>query len=439
MTAPTRPWFWLAVYLVLVSTPLVVLILAPVPAKGGFWWEAGIALGFAGLIMMSLQFALTGRLRFATAPFGIDVIYYFHRFLAYALLLIVLAHPVFLLLDNPGLLDDLHPDRISWPIFSGVASLGLLLLLVISSAFRKTIRLPYNRWLRIHLLLALAAVASGFAHMWAIGYYSATPSLQWLWGLIALSVLAATVHVRLVRPWLMTRKPWKIRELTPAQGESWTVDLAPEDHAGLDFQPGQFAWITVDASPFAMREHPFSLSSAPRADGSVEFTIKELGDFTNRIGQFPVGTTVYVDGPYGVFSMDRHPQAPGYVFIAGGIGVAPVLGMIRALAERGDQRPHLLFGAHSQWDRVPRRDELSALASRLNLTSVPVLEDPPPGWTGEQGWMTREMLERHLPENYREMQYFICGPQAMTKAVEGFLHELGVPMRRIHTELFDMA
>src|SRR5690606_28869609 len=109
------------------------------------------------------------------------------------------------------------------------------------------------------------------------------------------------------------------------------------------------------------------LASAPRPDGAVQFTIKELGDFTRQIGGTQPGARAWVDGPHGVFSCERYPEAPGYVFIGGGIGIAPLLGMLQALAERGDKRPHLLFAAHSQFDRIPRREELVAWAARLNL------------------------------------------------------------------------
>src|SRR5690606_17680518 len=116
--------------------------------------------------------------------------------------------------------------------------------------------------------------------------------------------------------------------------------------------------------PFSLQEHPFSLACAPRADGAVQFTIKELGDFTGNIGSTQVGARAWVDGPYGVFSCARYPDAPGYVFFGGGIGIAPIFAMLQALVERGDKRPHLLFAAHSRFDRIPRRDELVALARR---------------------------------------------------------------------------
>src|SRR5690606_11895419 len=127
---------------------------------------------------------------------------------------------------------------------------------------------------------------------------------------------------------------------------------------------------SLEHSPFSMAEHPFSLCCAPQADGRIQFTIKQLGDFTRTLQQVPVGARAWVDGPYGVFSIDRQPAAPGYIFFGGGIGIAPMFAMLQALAERGDTRPHVLFAAHSRFDRIPRRDELVALAQRLNLRTV---------------------------------------------------------------------
>lgn len=446
--------FWLCAYVVLVCSPLLVLMVAPVPAKRGFWWETAIGLGFAGLIMMVMQFVLTARFRRPTAPFGIDLIYYFHRYLAYTLLAIVLAHPLLLVAKDPGLLDRLNPLTASWAMRTGMLSLFALLALIATSAWRKRLGIPYDSWRFAHLLLAVLSVGLAFGHLGLIDYYSNTFIVSLLWLVIGISVLLIQLQVRLFRPWALARKPWTVRSVVPERGDACTLSLQPQGHAGIRFQPGQFAWLSLGHSPFSMQEHPFSIACPPQRDGSVQVTIKALGDFTGAVSTTPIGSTAYVDGPYGVFSCDRHPHAPGYVFIGGGIGVAPLLGMLESLADRGDSRPHLLFTAHSEWARIPRREAFEQLTERLALTFVAVLEKPrglersaelgqpqPPvaAWHSEQGWMTRAILERYLPADFREYHYFICGPQAMTQAVESFLHQLRVPLRHIHTELFDMA
>lgn len=456
MKTALRSGFWLAVYLGVVLCPLVVLLLAPTPPGGGFWWDLAIGLGFAGLVMMAVQFLLTARFRRATAPFGIDVIYYFHRYLAYVIVAVVVGHAAVLVAVNPALLAYLNPVGAPWEMSSGVLSIALLVVLVATSAWRKPFRIPYDGWRILHLLLAVGVVALAFAHMKAVGYYSATPAVNALWVVIGLSLAAVVLWVRVLRPWRLLRSPFRVTAVRPERGDSWTLAVEPEGHDGFSFEPGQFAWLTLRRSPFAMREHPFSISSSPEdmegtegvegGGGRLEFTIKELGDFTRTVGEIRPGETAYVDGPYGAFSIDRHPAAAGYVFIAGGIGIAPMMSMLRALADRGDPRHHVLFAAHSSWDRVPLREEIAALRERLDLKVVHVLEEPAEEWTGERGFLTREILDRHLPPTGDEgagiragYEYFICGPVPMIRAVEEFMRELDIPMSRFHTELFDLV
>ena len=77
--------------------------------------------------------------------------------------------------------------------------------------------------------------------------------------------------------------------------------------------------------------------------------------------------------------------------------------------------------------------------SGLDLDVVHVLARPPADWTGETGYVTPEVLARHLPPGHRRFQFFICGPEPMMDAAESALVELGVPAERVHTERFDMV
>jgi ferredoxin-NADP reductase len=88
---------------------------------------------------------------------------------------------------------------------------------------------------------------------------------------------------------------------------------------------------------------------------------------------------------------------------------------------------------------VAFREDLERLKDRLDLTVVHVLERPPKDWAGETGYVTAEVLARHLPRGYRRFQFFICGPDPMMDAVETALVQLDVPTERVHTERFDMV
>jgi predicted ferric reductase len=249
--------------------------------------------------------------------------------------------------------------------------------------------------------------------------------------------IALLVWVRLIKPRRMLDRPWRLEHVQRERGQTTTLALSPPDGAGFRFDPGQFAWFGFGRSPFSLTMHPFSFSSSAERD-EVEIAVKALGDFSSRVHDLDPGTTAYVDGPHGVFSIDQD-EGPGFGLIAGGVGVTGLLSMLRTMEDREDVRPAILIYANGDWDGVAFREELERLEGRMNLSVVHVLERPPANWAGETGRVTRQLLSRHLPRGYRRFQFFICGPGPMMDAVEAALHQLGVPGERVHTERFDMA
>lgn len=439
--------FWIGIYLSLIVLPLAVLLLGDRPHGGGFWWDFSLALGYAGLAMLGVQFALTARFKRATAPFGIDIIYYFHRYLAAVAFVLLVVHA--------GILLGAHPEavgRVDPRVAPGYMTLGWLALsaftaIMLTSLWRKRLRIEYDHWRRWHVALAVIGIVMAVLHVEGSGSYLESPLKRGLWSTLALSCMALVVYVRLIRPWRLRRHAYRVAEVRRERGRCWTVALEPIHPPVLDYRPGQFAWVTLRASPFALHEHPFSFSSSPTRPGRLEFTIKELGDFTSKIGEVQPGETAYVDGPYGAFGIDRQPDAPGFVFIAGGVGIAPIISLLRALADRGDRRPLWLFYGNRRWDRIVFREELDALSKRLDLRVVHVLGEPPEDWRGERGFITREVLARHLPTEQaaqrptqcKALCYLVCGPDPMIRLAERSLCELGVPLRQLRSEIFDLA
>jgi len=429
---------WIAVYLGLVLAPLVVLLAGAPPAARGFWRELSAALGYAGMAMAGIQFALTARFRHATAPFGVDIIYYFHRTISLMAAAVITAHVVIILADDPGRLALFNLAAAPWRARAAVASLLALAALITASLFRRRLGIGYETWRRWHGILAVIAVVAALIHIELVSHYIETPWKRMLWTGYSVFWAGLLLQVRLVRPWSQLRRPYVVEEVRRERGSAWTVQVRPDGHKGLSFQPGQFAWLTAWTSPFSIEEHPFSFSSSAANTRSLAFTIKALGDFTRRVREIQPGQRVYLDGPYGAFSIDRHPAA-GYVFIAGGVGITPVMSMLRTLADRGDQRPLLLLYANRSWDDIIFREEIEQLRQRLRLTVVHALEAPPEGWTGERGFLTREVLDRRLPADRRTLQHFVCGPDLMREVVEKALYRLGIPLSQVHAERFDLV
>ena len=432
-------FFWIGVYLGLVLFPCLILLYGAMPGGYGFWWDFSMALGFAAASMMALMFFLTARFKRAALPFGVDIIYYFHKHISLLLFLFAVAHAVILLSTETVVWEMLRPAKINRYMAAGVVSFILLALIVISSLWRKQLQIHYDNWRLLHAFLAVAAFILALVHIEGVGYYIASPAKRIIWGTIMGCWLLLLLYVRLIKPLVLLSRPYRVKKIIQEGGNAFTMVIMPEQHQGIDFQPGQFVWLSMYHSPLSMKEHPFSISSTPEQKGELHFTIKALGDFTRRIKDATAGEPVYIDGPYGAFSIDRHPSELGYVFIAGGVGIAPIRSMLGTLANRRDGRSHILFFAGSTLEKLIFYEELHAMQDVLDLKIVCLLEQPPLDWQGETGFLSSRIFKQYLPENLQELNYFICGPVPMIELAEKELHKMGVPLHHLHSELFEFA
>jgi 3-phenylpropionate/trans-cinnamate dioxygenase ferredoxin reductase subunit len=432
---------WIGVYLGFVLLPLLILLLYPPTPneQRSFWLEFSVALGFIGLAMMAMQFALTARINRIEASYGVDLIVQFHRYTSIVAFVFILAHPIILFIDNPQTLQLLNFFQAPWRARLAVIATLALIALIVTSIWRKQLNIPYEPWRIAHGILAVIAVGFGLGHALGVSYYL---SLFWkiiLWTGIAIAALWLLIYVRLVKPWFMQKKPYLVETVKPQRGNVWNLVLRPNGHEGISFQPGQFAWLTLEISPFRMREHPFSIASSAEHCDRIEFGIKALGDFTNTIKDVKPGTKAYLDGPYGVFTSDRYEDTAGFVFIAGGIGITPIMSMLATLAEREDERPLLLIYANKTWEDITYREEIETLKEELDLTVIHVLKEPSADWSGETGYVNKELLQRYIPKRPATRNYFICAVPKMMDVVEAALHELGVPVTHVHMEHYNLV
>jgi predicted ferric reductase len=426
---------WIGLYLFFILAPLFALLVGRLPPSRDFWTEFAVAIGYSGLAMMGLQFGLTARFRYVTAPWGEDVIYHFHRRISLIAVGLVVAHPLILSAVRPELREVPNFLEVPWGARFAFLSIFSLIALVVTALWRAKLKIRYEAWHLSHILLAVIAITAGFLHMVGWGFYLGDPWKRALWIAFPILWIGLLFYVRIIKPLFMLRRPYRVAEVRKERGDTWTLAMRPDGHPGFRFRPGQFGWLTVWRSPFKITGHPFSFSStAAVTDGRVEMSIRDLGDFTSDIRKIPVGQRVYLDGPYGAFTIGN--PADMHVLIAGGIGITPMMSMLRTLADQGDKRPVILLYGSKDWDSITFREELEALKARLDLTVVHVLADPPAGWTGEQGFITAEMFKRHLPTPYADHEYFICGPDGMMDAIERALGELHVPLSKYHSERY---
>lgn len=434
MTSVVRGMAWIAIFVGVCVAPLVFAVVGASQPGQGFWTDFSVALGFVGLALMGIEFALVARVRTIAEPFGTDAVIDFHRYIGTTGLVFVLVH-VALSADWSQANPFTPSDTPALVVVGGVA-VGALLLLMVTSLWRRRLRLSYEVWQVLHSVLAVVAVVGAVGHVLLVDHYVDTAWKRALWVVMTAAFVWVLVWVRVVRPLRLRRRPWVVHEVVAERDRTTSITFRPQGHDGMRFAPGQFAWISLGRSPFLITSHPFSFSSSAEQTGEVSMAIKAVGDFTASVADARPGTVAHLDGPHGVFSIDQYEGA-GYGLVAGGVGIAPALSMVETLADRGDARPVVLFVGSRDQDSIILRERIETLRERLDLHVVYVLEDPPPGWEGETGYLDAEIIARHLPAGFRRFQYFACGPVPMLEAVEEALVGLGVPADRVHTERFD--
>ncbi len=427
-------------------------LLVVLPVALGWWligparpWldEASSAIAMMATAALLLEFLLSGRFRVISAGIGMDRSLRWHQVFAQILTLAALLHPLFYLTpsgaafqrpDDPGAVLGL--DAAS--LISGALAWLLLGLLILTAIRRDDLPYRYEVWRVSHGLGA--ALLAGFAlhHAVTAGRYSGAPALMAYWAFMLALALGSLVAVYLLRPWRLARRPWRIAGLERTGDRLWSLTLEPDGHAGLAYRAGQFAWLRLNCSAFSMREHPFSIASAPSDGAALRFLIKEAGDFTRQIGALPIGARAFVDGPHGALCLEGRRE-PGIFMIAGGAGLAPMLSLLRDAAARGETRPITLLYGNRHQGQIMAAAELAALAMRQRLDLHHVLQEPPPGWTDFAGMMTPELIQAEATQAAREGWVFLlCGPGPMIRATHQGLAALGVPRRHILEERFSV-
>jgi len=439
----TKCIFWFGLYLFLVTCPLAIAAMtSPRGGSASLCVDLAIGLGFVAFGIVALELALVSRMDAASGAFGLDVLFQFHRGVGIAAAGMVLIHPLLLVVRGayPAAVLGLGAN-VPWSIRAGTLAALLAMALVITSILRRRLGMPYEGWRMVHGLLAMAILGLAAIHVSGVGRFAQGLPMRIVGGLLLLVLVAIFLRYRLVRPMMLLGRPWEVMENLPERGGAHIIKVRPVGHAGFSFLPGQFAWINLGATPFHLEQHPISMSSCGDAPpgGEIEFTIRALGDWSGQgVPRLRPGQKVWIEGPYGSFSIDAE-EGPGYIFIAGGVGITPFVSMLEAMAARGDRRPVVLFyGARAEGD-LTLRTVLESLAPRLDLELVYVLEHPSPGWKGATGFINETLLRQHMPENAQRFQVLICGPAPLMDSMEIELPALGVPADRIHAERFDLV
>lgn len=385
-----------------------------------------VLVGLVAYSMFACNVVLGSRVRPIERLFlSLDRVYNAHRRLGAVVLITVLTHAA-LMAGSRGaagldaVLDLFTPDP-GWRIFTGVLLAAAITTLVLLSFYAP---LRHRAFVFVQRLSGLVFVLTPL-HVLRVPVAStlSTPLRAYL---IALGLAAGVAYVRrsLLARVLVRRYPYRLVEVHPHHPRVVELVAAPEKARRMEFQPGQFAFLSLD-HPFVDKgPHPFSITSG-RDEPHLRFVVKAIGDHTSALLTAKPGVRARVEGPFGALSHERMPSKK-QIWVAGGIGITPFLSMARSLEDDFEVD---LYYATAHVAEAHFLGELRRIArEHSTFRVIPVTED-------DVGFVTAEYV-RETSGGVKNRDILICGPPAMLDNLRYQFRMIGVPDDRIHAEDF---
>ncbi|HEY6758534.1 MAG TPA: ferredoxin reductase family protein [Baekduia sp.] len=398
--------------------------------------SVGRITGLLGAWLALLQVLLLARLPVLERLVGFDRLTVWHRRNGKAALGLILVHTVLVTVgyaktDQVSVWSEFGSLLSDYPhMVTATVGTGLLILVVVTSLVLVRRRLPYELWQLVHLT-AYAGIALGYLHQVPAGTdLAGNHTAAVYWHVLYLATLGLLVVFRVLVPIAQALR-FRLRvEAVVREGPGVvSITVAGHDLERLRAHGGQFfRWRFLAPGVWAV-SHPFSLSAAPDGD-RLRITVKAVGGYTERLAGLAPGTRVLSSGPFGTFTAAARRRRK-VLLIAGGIGVTPV----RALLEELEPAPGditIAYRVLAERDLV-LRSELEALAEDRGATLHCLVGD-------HADPVAAALLSpAHLLELVPDLaahDVFLCGPPAMTNAVERHLRHTSLPRRQLHVERF---
>jgi ferredoxin-NADP reductase/DMSO/TMAO reductase YedYZ heme-binding membrane subunit len=401
--------------------------------------------GMLGLVFLTLTLAITPLRRLT----GWAPLISFRRALGlYGFFYIALHFAIFFAWDRAGSVSSTVHEILK-RTYLQLGALGLILMipLAVTSTDAMVTRLGARRWKSLHRLVYVV-LGCGVVHydlLVKADVRLPTAFAVTLGLLLGYRGVRWALDRRLARARRLARRPriWKgelrVDRVSAETADVRTFRLVAPGGGALPFtyQPGQYInlALTIDGKRV---KRSYTMASSPTRPEAVEITVKKKADgyASGHVhAVFIAGALVQVSAPAGTFWCNGE-GSDRVLMIAAGVGITPLMSMIRALTDQAwTGQIHLVYASRQETDIIFAA-ELADLAQRHpNLHVTMTLTSPGPTWPGERGRISRALLERVVPE-LPTMPVYMCGPEAMMSTTSAMLEAAGVPAARIFTEAF---
>jgi predicted ferric reductase len=390
----------------------------------------GQVFGLVGMAMFALNLVLSARLKRLEGLFGgMNKVYIAHHILGGLAFVFLLLHPLLIVakyIPNAAMqaVKMLFLGT-TWDVRFGVIALGLMILFLVLTFF---VKLPYHIWKWTHKFLGLAFFFASLHVLFIPSDVTQVTILKYYMFFLVVIGLGSVLYRTVLGFLLVPTRNFIVDEVRQVNASIVEIIMHPEDGNKLKYIPGQFIFIGFPNSSGLEEVHPFSLSSAP-SDNTLAIGVKGLGDYTSHLSELKVGAKAVIEGPFGRTSYAYY-GCKDQIWIAGGIGVTPFLGMARSLRQEDGYKVDLYYSALTLEDAAFDAELAHIAATNPNFRLIP--------WYGkEKGFLTAEAIIKES-KGVLGKELFICGPPGMMKALKKQFAKWKVPVARVHSEEFSM-
>lgn len=429
-TITWRKYSVLVLMIISITAPVIIFNINPIAARMSIGNVLASSIGYIGVMLLFWQYLLG--VRFIAAKFVQDLIWIngIHKKIGIYGTLLIFSHPFPLILQN-GLARYVpnFDSNYSRFIFLGQIAMIFLAATWFASALLRS-RMSFRWWKRFHLmnyfilpLVLLHSLNAGTG-------VTFIPLLANYFKIAGIAYLAVLV-IRISSQFGFFKFKSSIINKVNLTHDVVEIEIAASETL-VNSKPGQFLYI--QAKPFG-ENHPFTIAKVDAAKNTISIIPKNSGPFSAFLHQLNVGSSVNIDGPYGVFTREISEQNVVYpVFIAGGIGITPFIRQIDHLVKI-DHEFTLLYANKTESDIVLLSEfiELTNVNPKMELVNVLSSQ---PDYIGEKGLITAELVRKYLGEKLGKSTFFVCGPKSMLKAVRKELKKLDVPKDKVFFEEF---
>lgn len=202
----------------------------------------------------------------------------------------------------------------------------------------------------------------------------------------------------------------------------------------ITFRPGQYFYINIIINGIKA-EHHFSFSSSPTEKGYIEFTKRITEhEFSQALAVMKPGGWAHLQGPEGEFVLPDNVKK--LAFLSGGIGITPLRSMLKFISDTESNWDIVLLYGNKNVEEIVFRHELDEISEKVKGIRVfHVIADPPEGWKGKTGIITKQLVQELIPD-CSERLFYTSGPPSMVASLEKQLTALNIPESQLKHDNF---